>query len=184
MNLCPALLVLPLSAGLLLAGPADSGAPPPLSSPSRAAPPIRREAVAEEPERESEWSWPSGAPARVSRPFDPPARPWLAGHRGVDLDLPVGAVIRSPAAGTVLVARPIAGRPVVSIGHGRIRSTFEPVEALVPEGARVRRGEPIGILREGHEPSGLHWGAKLSAEEYVDPLRLLLGGVRLKPWEG
>lgn len=177
-----ALIALPLSACLLLAAPPGPGAPP--FSP--AAPPIDGAGIAAAPDPAggAPWSWPSGAPAPVLRPFDPPARPWLAGHRGVDLDLPAGTIIRSPAAGTVLVARDIAGRPVVSIRHGRLRSTFEPVEPLVPEGRPVARGEPIGVLVEGHEPSGLHWGAKLSAKEYVDPLRLLVGRVVLLPWEG
>ena len=31
------------------------------------------------------WSWPLSPRPAVLRAFDPPARPWLSGHRGVDL---------------------------------------------------------------------------------------------------
>ncbi len=133
---------------------------------------------------DSGWSWPCNGPTRVLRAYDPPARPWLAGHRGVDLDLPPGSIIRAPAAGTVLVAGTIVDRPVISIQHGRLRSTFEAVEPLVLPGQFVARGEAIGVLGEGSHTPGLHWGAKLSATEYVDPLRLLIGEVVLLPWEG
>lgn len=136
------------------------------------------------PPADSRWSWPCDGPTRVLRAYDPPSLPWLAGHRGVDLDLPLGSIIRAPAPGTVLVAGTIVDRPVISIQHGRLRSTFEAVEPLVLPGQLVARGEPIGILSEGSHTPGLHWGAKLSAKEYVNPLRLLIGEVVLWPWEG
>ena len=50
------------------------------------------------------WSWPITPPPAVLRPFKPPPRPWLAGHRGVDLAGPPGTEVRSPAAGTVVFA--------------------------------------------------------------------------------
>lgn len=161
--LVPAVLSLLLASALVSAGPG-----------------ARADAL----DSEAGWSWPTGSPVAVSRPFDPPARPWLPGHRGVDLDLPVGAIVRAPAPGRILVAGGIAGRPLVSIVHGGIRSTFEPVEPLVAPGALVARGQAIGVLLAGHSPSGLHWGAKLSADSYVDPLRMLVPGVALEPWEG
>lgn len=130
------------------------------------------------------WSWPLSSRTPVLRPFDPPARPWLPGHRGVDLDAPLGSIVLAPAHGRVVWAGELAGRPLVSIAHGPIRSTFEPLRPLVDEGALVERGTPIGVVIDGHSPGTLHWGAKVSAEHYLDPLRLLVGPVGLKPWDG
>ncbi|WP_115727451.1 M23 family metallopeptidase [Actinomyces culturomici] len=130
------------------------------------------------------WSWPAESPVRVVRAFDPPARPWLPGHRGVDLDLPVGRVVRAPADGRVSVAGELAGRGVVAIAHGRIRSTFEPVIPLVAVGEEVARGQAVAVVAPGHSPGALHWGAKVGADVYVDPLRLLVPEVVLKPWDG
>ena len=41
----------------------------------------------------SAWSWPLSPRPAVLRAFDPPAKPWLSGHRGVDLE----AALRRPA---------------------------------------------------------------------------------------
>lgn len=130
------------------------------------------------------WSWPLEARVDVVRPFDPPSRPWLAGHRGVDLDAPIGAKVLAPASGTVQVAGTVVDRPLVSLTVGTLRATFEPVIPLVTVGEQVERGQVIGIVVEGHAPGTLHWGAKLSRTHYLDPLRLLVGDVVLKPWDG
>lgn len=131
------------------------------------------------------FGWPIAPPA-VTRPFDPPAHPWLAGHRGVDLGAPPLAVVRSAGPGTVLFAGPIAGRGVVSIAHaGGLRTTYEPVTASVSVGDVVARGDPIGRLEAGHPgcetAACLHWGLRRGSL-YLDPLALLgLGRVRLLP---
>jgi len=50
------------------------------------------------------FRWPlDGIPA-VVRGFDPPPRPWLPGHRGVDLAAVPGAAVRSAGAGVVRFA--------------------------------------------------------------------------------
>ncbi|WP_114561389.1 M23 family metallopeptidase [Desertihabitans aurantiacus] len=117
--------------------------------------------------------WPlAGAPV-VVRPFDLPAERWGAGHRGVDLAGTEGEPVRAAAAGTVAFAGMVAGRPVLSIDHGGLRTTYEPVRATVTVGARVRAGDPVGVLLAGHCPPGacLHWGLR-QGEEYLDPTLL------------
>jgi murein DD-endopeptidase MepM/ murein hydrolase activator NlpD len=122
----------------------------------------------------------------VSRPFAPPPRPWLAGHRGVDLAAAPGDRVRAAGTGVVIFAGDLAGRPVVSIAHpGGLRTTYEPVRPLVAAGERVVAGEIIGVVEAGHvgcpAAACLHWGARLG-ETYLDPLALLAPPrVRLKP---
>ena len=122
--------------------------------------------------------------ASVVRGFDPPLQRWSAGHRGVDLAAPAGTTVRAAGAGVVTYAGLLAGRGVVAVSHGELRTTYEPVMATVFVGERVELGEPIGILATagGHcLPSVcLHWGL-LRGTTYLDPLQLLGGGVRLLP---
>lgn len=128
------------------------------------------------------WRWPSGTPVAVTRPFDPPSQDWLSGHRGVDLAVPVGSEVYSPAAGTVTFAGHLVDRNVVVIEHDHRRSTFEPVAPIVSLGDHVEAGQPIGIVEEGHAPGPLHWGVKVGPKRYLNPLRQLLSPVVLKPW--
>ena len=136
------------------------------------------------------WTWPldGAGPASVTRGFDPPEERWAAGHRGVDLAGAPGAPVRAAAAGRVSFAGLLAGRGVVVVVHGDLRSTYEPVAAAVAVGAVVGAGEVLGALVPGHAgcPAAacLHWGLK-RAEAYLDPLPLLARGpVRLLPLRG
>ena len=118
-------------------------------------------------------------PGPVVRGFDPPAQDWLPGHRGVDLAAPVGSRVRAAASGRVSVAQVIAGRGVVTIVHGGLRTTYEPVRASVRVGQRVDAGDVIGTGEAGHCAAGcLPFGLK-RGDAYLDPL----GGsdVRLLP---
>ncbi|MET8256821.1 M23 family metallopeptidase [Micromonospora sp. NPDC005205] len=132
------------------------------------------------------FRWPLDGPPRPVRRFDPPPRPWLPGHRGVDLAAPAGAVVRSAGPGTVLFAGLVAGRPVVTVGHADgLRTTHEPVRPGVRSGQPVTAGAPLGELLPGHPgcpaEACLHWGLR-RGEGYLDPLALLgLGPVRLLP---
>ncbi|MGC4867141.1 murein hydrolase activator EnvC family protein [Micromonospora sp. DT53] len=132
------------------------------------------------------FRWPVDGPPRPVRRFDPPPRPWLPGHRGVDLAAPSGAVVRSAGPGTVLFAGLVAGRQVVTVGHADgLRTTHEPVQPAVRQGQPVTAGAPLGELLPGHPgcpvETCLHWGLR-RGEEYLDPLALLgLGPVRLLP---
>ncbi|MDN4483722.1 M23 family metallopeptidase [Demequina lignilytica] len=117
-------------------------------------------------------------PLRAVRLFDPPARPWLPGHRGVDLIAHVGAPVLSPGAGVVTFAGRVVDRGVVTIDHGSLRSSLEPVDAQVPAGTAVHAGEPVGVV--GSEPGHcapttcVHWGVR-AGDSYVDPLDVLRG---------
>lgn len=88
--------------------------------------------------------------------------------------------------GTVTFAGMVAGRPVVSVDHPNgLRTTYEPVAAVVTAGDLVRRSDVLGTLQAGHPgcpvSACLHWGVR-RGEEYLDPLWLLAPGrVRLLP---
>ncbi|GAA4218207.1 murein DD-endopeptidase MepM/ murein hydrolase activator NlpD [Streptosporangium album] len=138
--------------------------------------------VSEPPVR---WDWPLTGRPRVLRGFAPPARPWLAGHRGVDLAATPGEQVRAAGAGTVGYAGPLAERGVVSVLHtGGLRTTYLPLQPTVRRGQRVERGEVIGVVQDvpGHCPAAcVHWGL-LRDRLYLDPLLLLgRGQVRLLP---
>src|SRR5262245_38526493 len=90
--------------------------------------------------------WPLTPRPPVVRGFEPPPKPWLPGHRGVDLLGGVGQSVRAASAGTVVYAGPLVGRGVVVISHGAARTTYEPVVPSVHVGDSVQSGEPIGTL--------------------------------------
>jgi murein DD-endopeptidase MepM/ murein hydrolase activator NlpD len=118
--------------------------------------------------------WPlRGAPRVVQRGFAPPTLAWASGHRGVDLVAKPGEPILAAASGTVRFAGSIAGKPVVSIDHGSVRTTYEPVVSRVRVGERVALGQLIGVLGAGGHCHGcLHWGLR-EGKSYLDPLSLL-----------
>lgn len=138
--------------------------------------------------------WPLGPGTRsVTTAFDAPAPDWQRGHRGVDLAGSPGQPVYAAGPGTVVFAGLLAGRPVVSLAHpGGLRTSYEPVEAVVRPGQLVDAGTPLGRLAAGHPgcpaPACLHWGAMwgpAARADYVDPLGLLAGTrVRLKPLGG
>lgn len=131
------------------------------------------------------WGWPLAGPHTVTRPFAPPASRYGAGHRGVDLPATPGAAVRAAGAGRVSYAGLLAGRGVVVVSHGALRTTYEPVTAVVGVGQAVALGEVIGRVTPGHlgcpAAACLHWGLR-RGEEYLDPVRLVeRGPVRLLP---
>lgn len=130
------------------------------------------------------WQWPTGHAVAVTRAFDPPSMPWLSGHRGVDLQAPIGSTLRAPAEGTVIFSGTVVDRQVLSLMHeGGLRSTYEPVVPLVQVGQVVSAGDPIATVAPGHSPGPLHWGARFERNQYVNPLRMLTGPAVLKPWD-
>ena len=124
-------------------------------------------------------------PNRVLRPFNKPAKNWLPGHRGVDLEATPTDPIYAAGDGTVIYAGTLAGIPTVSIEHpGGLRTTYQPVLPLVAVGDTVTGQQPIGTLAAGgtHGYPGLQWGAKYGVDDYINPLTLLPAPViRLKP---
>lgn len=112
----------------------------------------------------------------VVKPFSAPLTRYGPGHRGVDLLAAVGDPVRAGAAGVVTFAGQVAGRGVVTIDHGNgVDTTYEPVLARVPTGARVGAGELIGSLSTGGHSPGLHWGLRRGGA-YYDPMLHLMPG--------
>lgn len=133
------------------------------------------------------WAWPLAGSPTVTRPFQPPPKPYSAGHRGADLAGAPGQPVLAAGAGTVAFAGMVAGRPVVSVDHADgLRTTYEPVQPGVGAGQLVSRGSPLGVLVAGHggcpAEACLHWGLR-RGDTYLDPLSLLRPPrVRLLPW--
>lgn len=131
-------------------------------------------AAAAQPGWPGDAVWPlTGAP-RIVDGFDPPPQRWKAGHRGVDLAGRAGQPVRASAEGVVTFVGMIAGRSVVVVSHGRLRTTYEPVDADIAVGDRVRAGQRIGRLSAagGHcDQPCLHWGLK-EGDTYLDPTLL------------
>ncbi|MDQ8707086.1 M23 family metallopeptidase [Streptomyces sp. LHD-70] len=127
-------------------------------------------------------AWPVRAP--VLRGWDPPATPYGPGHRGIDLAAPPGTDVRAAAPGRISYVGRVAGRGVLTIDHPGtgappLRTTYEPVHALVDKGDEVAAGDVIGTVErrasaaDAHCPrSCLHWGLRRGTT-YLDPLTLL-----------
>ncbi|MEB3049623.1 M23 family metallopeptidase [Mycolicibacter sp. MYC123] len=137
--------------------------------------------------------WPLRPRPAVARGFDAPRPDWQRGHRGVDLAGTPGQPVYAAGEATVVFAGSAGGVPVVSLAHpGGLRTSYEPVRAVVRPGQRVSAGTMIGSVEPGHPGCGaaacLHWGAMwgpASHADYVDPLGLLASTpVRLKPLGG
>ncbi len=129
------------------------------------------------------WRWPLGPPApRVLRGFSPPSSPWGPGHRGVDLAGRPGQAVYAAGPGRVSYADRLAGRGVVAIDHGPLRTTYLPVRPSVHVGRLVASGTRIGVLERGRHcrVPCLHWGLRRGAL-YLDPLNLVQHRVRLLP---
>lgn len=129
----------------------------------------------------------------VTRLFVRPAERWSRGHRGVDLAAGPGTPVRSPVAGTVEFAGPVAGRIVLTVVRGDgLRCSLEPLADVVEAGTPVAAGDVVGVVAgQGHvgasgetgasgagatghcgRTSCVHWGARRDGD-YIDPLGLL-----------
>ncbi|MFI5713314.1 peptidoglycan DD-metalloendopeptidase family protein [Kribbella sp. NPDC051620] len=120
--------------------------------------------------------WPLSPRPEVVRGFEPPPKPWLPGHRGLDLRGSPGQQVRSATSGTVTYAGPLAGRGVIVITTGPLRTTYEPVIPTVRVGTLVTPGIPLGHLSAAASHCApatcLHWGL-LESTTYLNPLSLL-----------
>jgi murein DD-endopeptidase MepM/ murein hydrolase activator NlpD len=133
---------------------------------------------------------PLPSPLTVLRAFAPPLHPWDAGNRGVNLAAYPGEMVLAASSGQVIYAGLLAGRGVISIRDGSLRTTYEPVDPIVGAGDNVVAGQLIGYVSRDADACGwpgscLHWGA-LQSTLYVDPMSLLgVQPVRLLPiWSG
>jgi murein DD-endopeptidase MepM/ murein hydrolase activator NlpD len=118
----------------------------------------------------------------IIRHFEPPPTPYAAGHRGIDLAVPIGTEVVASNDGIVAFAGPVAGELFVSIDHADgIRTTYSFLSLVsVKKGAAVARGQPIALSGPGHAGSTqphLHFGARIG-DTYIDPEPLLLDGLR------
>ena len=118
----------------------------------------------------------------IIRHYEPPPTPYAAGHRGIDMAVPVGTPVLAANDGVVAFAGPVGGELFVSIDHADgIRSTYSYLSAVrARRGATVRRGDLIGLSGIGHAGSTrphLHFGMRVGAE-YLDPEPYLLDGLR------
>ena len=137
------------------------------------------------------YAWPVAG--SVVRGFEPPAGPFGAGHRGLDLAAPAGTPVRAAAAGVVAFAGRIARDLHVSIDHpDGVRTSYAFLGSVdVAAGAAVTRGARVGSVGTGHPTSAashLHFGARY-AGQYIDPMlllerRSLVGMIHLAPVEG
>jgi murein DD-endopeptidase MepM/ murein hydrolase activator NlpD len=157
-----------MAAGVLLL-------PTPVAPPGRA------------PDVPTGWRWPV-TPVSVVRGFEPPETAWGAGHRGVDLVGAPGRPVVAAGVGTVGFVGVVAGVSVVTVVHGALRTTYQPVVSSLRVGDRVRAGEVLGRLSATGSHclprACLHWGL-LRGRAYLDPLALLgQGHVRLLPLTG
>lgn len=139
------------------------------------------------PAGDSGWTWPVEGTHLVTNSFDKPAQNWLPGHRGVDLDASAGRIVVAAGKGKVLFAGFIAGKGVITISHGELHTTYEPVLPLVNVGQTVKKGQRIGYVSPGVShcsvgvsPTCLHWGLK-RGKEYLNPLLLVRPHARLLP---
>lgn len=118
----------------------------------------------------------------IIRHFEPPPTPFSAGHRGIDMAVPVGTTVVAANDGIVAFAGAVASELFVSIDHADgIRTTYSFLSLVsVTRGATVARGQAIGLSGPGHAGSTqphLHFGARVG-DTYIDPEPLLLDGLR------
>ncbi len=137
------------------------------------------------PPVQSVAAWPLQPRPEVVRGFELPAKPWLPGHRGVDLAGRPGQPVLAATPGTITYAGALAGRGVITITTGPRRTTYEPVVPAVSVGATVKTGTVIGRLSAAGSHclprSCLHWGL-IQGKQYLNPLTLLPNRpVRLLP---
>lgn len=136
------------------------------------------------------YAWPVSGP--VIRGFEPPAGPYAAGHRGIDIASPSGSRVHAAAAGLVAFAGRIAGELHVSIDHpDGVRTSYAFLgSVLIERGTPIERGAILGTVGTGHpgvSPGHLHFGARY-AGQYIDPMLLLergslVGLIHLAPIE-
>ncbi|TCJ36393.1 M23 family metallopeptidase [Parafrankia sp. BMG5.11] len=153
--------------GLTAAAPTEPTPDAPTSSPAQAPAPARAR------DGDQRWRWPLPEPVTVAGIFRAPTHPYGPGHRGVDLRSDPGVGVRAARPGVVGFAGWVGDRWVVTVVHGALRTTYEPVRPLVHEGQTVGGGDQLGLLEAGHPgcpgAACLHWGV-LRGSEYLDPL--------------
>lgn len=98
-------------------------------------------------------------------------------HYGVDMAGAEGAPVQASNAGEVVLVRDCWASGVTVIlwhGAGLFTTYLHLSRALVAEGDRVERGQPVGLVGQTGRSSGphLHWGVRVR-DLYVDPESVL-----------
>lgn len=128
------------------------------------------------------WGWPLAGKPQVVHVFDPPAKPWLAGHRGVDLAARQGAAVLAPTGGVVSFSGKVVDRFVLTIATPEgLRLSFEPAVSPLKSGDAVMRGQVVGVVEGTTHCNGgasgvsscLHWGVR-RGDEYLNPLQFIM----------
>ncbi len=117
--------------------------------------------------------WPLSGAVTVSRGFERPLSPYGPGHRGIDLKASPAAPVLAAADGVVSFAGSVANRGIVTVTHGDLRTTYEPLTPAISPGTAVRAGDLLGWMSDGHPgcpvAACLHWGL-LRRTDYLNPL--------------
>ena len=111
-----------------------------------------------------------------NKDFDGPTKPWIAGHRGVDLQALEGTELRAPADGVIAFAGLVAGKSVVTISHGVLTSTFEPAYTDLPVGSIVKKGQNFAYVTVGSDHCDnlcVQWGLKRRNKTYANPRKMV-----------
>jgi hypothetical protein len=133
----------------------------------------------------------SGASAlEVINQYEAPLTEYGAGHRGIDLEAPIGTEVIAPVSGEISFSGQVGYRESITIMFGNsLKASLEPVCSELIEGTRVLAGEVIGnvcepdISYQWHcEFTCLHFGSRTDTG-YFSPLALLgvLAPSRLVP---
>lgn len=119
----------------------------------------------------SAMKWPV-KPPRIVKAFNPPPKPWMAGHRGVDLAASKGTPLYAPADGVISFVGKVARKSVVTIRHGELTSTFEPAVTNLTVGVFVKQGQKFAHVEGGSDHCAnrcVQWGLKRKNRTYVNP---------------
>lgn len=144
------------------------------------------------------WQWPleheqDNIPT-ILRHFEKPPAAWLAGHRGIDIEVQEHETVIAPAQGVIRYAGIIAGVPTVSIQHQEgVVSSYQPVQ-LLPSlhiGSAITQRETFGIIAltqssAMHCTQCLHWGVFMPEHppQYRNPMHYIEPKtIVLKPYE-
>ena len=126
----------------------------------------------------------------VINQYEAPLTEYGAGHRGVDLEAPIGTEVIAPVSGEISFSGQVGYRESITILFGNsFRTSLEPVCSEFIEGTPVLAGDVIGTVCEPDisyqwhcEFTCLHFGTRTDSG-YFSPLALLgvLAPSRLVP---
>lgn len=132
-------------------------------------------------EEATTWSPPVDGP--VVRGYEPPERPFGPRHLGLDFAAAPGTPVRAAGVGVVAFAGQVGRALSVAVEHpGARRTTYAYLRrVLVRPGARVRRGDTLGVsgaAGPGHRPDVVHFGYRVAGQPQ-DPAPLFRAAPRI-----